>query len=361
MKKFIFIFAALFTMLTTSNAQIAIETPKFLDNTYMGLGVGVSSPLTFNSVFPLNTSFNLKAGKDFSPVFGAQIEGSFIMGDNWGYHHTSCLSNTFFRGTNVALLGTVNISNLLAGYKGVPRTFELSTIAGLGWGHVLNHSYIIPATPREDGNGYYNAIYVRRTHRDDLTAKTGFNLGFNLGQTKAWQIYVEPAVLWNLTGKETVVQFDKRLAQLSLSAGIVYKFKTSNGTHNFKTWDVGSLLDQIQSLLAENEDLRNRQPTIIEKRSETIIPQDNEIVVPFELNSDVLTEAGKALLNRVPEGSTVKIIGAASPEGSAKRNSELSRNRAQAVADYLIHERDCTVEDVRGDEAGRMAVVTILR
>ena len=38
-----------------ANAQIATENSKILDNTYVGVEAGVTTPLNFNSMFPLNT------------------------------------------------------------------------------------------------------------------------------------------------------------------------------------------------------------------------------------------------------------------------------------------------------------------
>ena len=53
MKKFFtFIFALMLTL--TVNAQIATENQKFLDNTYGTIHGGVSTPLNFNEVFPVN-------------------------------------------------------------------------------------------------------------------------------------------------------------------------------------------------------------------------------------------------------------------------------------------------------------------
>ncbi|MEN8113584.1 MAG: OmpA family protein [Actinomycetota bacterium] len=65
-------------------------------------------------------------------------------------------------------------------------------------------------------------------------------------------------------------------------------------------------------------------------------------VVEFEFNSDELTEVGKALLNEIVlalrefPNVPVEIGGHADAQGSAKRNMELSRRRADAVVVYLV-------------------------
>ncbi|MEN8233863.1 MAG: OmpA family protein [Actinomycetota bacterium] len=65
-------------------------------------------------------------------------------------------------------------------------------------------------------------------------------------------------------------------------------------------------------------------------------------VVEFEFNSDELTDVGKALLNEIIialrefPNVPVEIGGHADAQGSAKRNLELSRRRAEAVVVYFV-------------------------
>ena len=49
MKKII-LFLALFCAAVSANAQTAIETPKFLDNWYVGVNGGATTNLDFNKV-----------------------------------------------------------------------------------------------------------------------------------------------------------------------------------------------------------------------------------------------------------------------------------------------------------------------
>ena len=55
------------------------------------------------------------------------------------------------------------------------------------------------------------------------------------------------------------VVFNKDNAQLSLSAGIVYKFMTSNGTHNFKVWNVGAVNGELIDSVLRMRSLRISQ------------------------------------------------------------------------------------------------------
>jgi hypothetical protein len=122
MKKFILV-VMLFMTVLVMNAQVAYEKAKTLDNMYLGVSVGATTPLTFNHMFPVNPTFNLKLGKELTPSFGLEIDGTSWFGDN-GLQP----SKTFFKATNVGLNGVLNLSNILCGYKGYSRCFELKTV-----------------------------------------------------------------------------------------------------------------------------------------------------------------------------------------------------------------------------------------
>lgn len=349
MKKFILSLMVMLTvMLSSANAQIAYQKADFLDNVYVGLNGGVSSPLDFNSVTPFNAQAGVKVGKNWSPVFGTNIEGTAVFGDN---HFTD--SHTFVKATYVGLNGTLNLTNLFFNYN-PDKVFETSLEAGLGW----IHNYHTPTPTNIDGHANY------------LGAKTGVILAWNIGNNKAWQLYAEPSVYWNLS-KTDKIQFNKHNAQLAVSVGVVYKFKTSNKTHNFKVYniyDYTSALeearDRIAALEAQNAELSNR-PTetynvVKETNKETVVYSQDIFIVSFLQNSAELTQDAKNILDKVGASLPVKVIGSTSPEGSTRRNSELSVQRANAVAEYL-KSRGVEVVSAEGNEHGRIAVVTVVK
>ena len=335
-------------MLSSANAQIAYQKADFLDNVYVGLNGGVSSPLDFNSVTPFNAQAGVKVGKNWSPVFGTNIEGTAVFGDN---HFAD--SHTFVKATYVGLNGTLNLTNLFLNYN-PDKVFETSLEAGLGW----IHNYHTPTPTNIDGHANY------------LGAKTGVILAWNIGNNKAWQLYAEPSVYWNLS-KTDKIQFNKHNAQLAVSVGVVYKFKTSNKTHNFKVYniyDYTSALeearDRIAALEAQNAELSKR-PTetynvVKETNKETVVYSQDIITVSFLQNSAELTQDAKNILDKVSASLPVKVIGSTSPEGSTRRNSELSVQRANAVAEYL-KSRGVNVISAEGNEHGRIAVVTVVK
>ena len=168
----------MFTTMLSANAQVATENSKLFDNTYVGVEAGVTTPLNFNSTFPLNTVVGVKLGKELTPVFGIELEGVAGFGDNvynYGYNsstqagwegaynlHKNGHSNTFVKTTNVGLNGVINWSNLLFGYNGTPRVFEVKTNTGIGWMHYF---------------GRPNMVGVNLpVHRNALTAKTAIDL-----------------------------------------------------------------------------------------------------------------------------------------------------------------------------------------
>ena len=347
MKKVIFMMLMAFSAIVV-NAQTAVQTSKVLDNTYFGIEGGVATPLDFDHVFPLNSTASLHFGKWFTPVVGAEVEGTAWFGshiyggaqerfDTYGTHNA-------VRGSYVGLNGLVNLTNLLCGYNGTPRKFELSAVAGTGWIHTF--------TPNQSDKA-----------NNELGVKTGLNFAFNLGKEKAHTISVRPAVLWNVTHSHTMpLTFCKNSAQLYLGVGYTYHFKTSNGTHHFKVYDVGAMQDEINRLREEVA----KKPTEVVREQEIVkevtkVVNSNEYVVYFAYNSDVLTSDAKATLDNV--SGTVKVNAYASPEGTKKYNKDLSQRRANAVANYL-RGKNVTVTEivglgVVGEASNRVAVVTV--
>ena len=335
MKK-ILLMLALFSAVVTANAQTATENSNAFDNVGVGVTAGVSTPLDFNSVFPLNTNVGLKITKDITPVIGFQIEGLAVLNDN----HFSDLK-TAVKATNVGLNGALNLSNFFWGYKGTPRVFEVSAVAGLGWLHTWN------------------------TSENSLTAKTGLDLAFNLGKKKVHSLVLTPAVYWNLH-KIDAIQFNKKGAQLALNLSYIYHFKTSNGTHHFKTYDVGAMNNEINYLHGKLDECEKREPKLVERivEKKVAVPTNTEWFVQFAQKSAELTAEAKATLDKIGENLVVDVIGTSSPEGDAEFNQRLSEKRAAVVADYLT-KRGVKVNSwagkgvYNGRATNRLAIVTV--
>lgn len=355
MKKFLFVSALLVLGLGSASAQEGLQKAKFWDNWYIGPKIGVTTPLNLNHTFPLNPSLGVKVGKNFSPVFGANIEALTSFGDNgFSAEKGSYLdSKTLFKTLNLGLNATINWTNLFLGYN-EDKVFELSSDLGVGMYHVFGDDILV-----QDGNTGDNT---------ELTAKTGLNFAWNLGAKKAWQLYVEPAIYWNLThGPGDCVQMNKNAAQLGLFVGLNYKFLTSNGTHNFKKISLDGLNDEINDLRAQlaqkpKEVVKEVVKEVPVKESKEI-RIDNLFFVTFQQGKSILVNDAKKVLDNIKAGTHVEIVGTASPEGPKDLNARLSQARANVVAKYLqdrgVIVDSATGKGVQGVTSNRLAVVYV--
>lgn len=349
--KRIAIIAAMLLAVGSMSAQKVYEKSQFLDNVYLGIEAGATFPQTFDPMFPLNPAAGLKLGKDFSPVYGANLEGLVGFGDK-GLEN----SHTFVKYATVGLNGTVSLTNLFASYD-ARRSFNLGLEAGFAYMRLFGDPWLTQ-TPNVGDDS-------------ELYAKTGMTFGWGLGRSKAWQLYLEPAILWNLTnGPGDAVHFDRRYAQLGLFVGFNYRFRTSNGTHKFKEYNLDDLNSEINNLrrqLAQKpkEIIRKYEvhDTIRIEGKQTEVRIRDLVFVTFQQGKSTLTPQMKRALNEVPVGRHVEIVGTASPEGSKAFNDRLSQARADVVAEYLkgrgVIIDSATGEGVQGVTSNRLAVVYI--
>ena len=375
MKKLVLMLAAA-SMAASVSAQTVAESKAF-DNVYVGINGGVATKTTGHKwLSDLDPNAGIRVGRYFTPVFGLAVEGNAYF-SNKPWHSTG----TAVRATNVSLLGTVNLSNLFGGYKGEPRAFEVSALYGLGWAHVFTNN----KTTKELTSG----------QRNRMTSKAALDFAYNFGSQKQWQVYVEPSINFAFLGKDRskvltaagIVNYDvnynyKAVAQdgqpayninnsfVQLNAGVVYKFKNSNGTHNF-TIVVPRDQAEIDALNAQINELRNRKPEVITKEVVKEVPAvkvkeftvSDLVFVTFAQGKSVLTKEAKAALDNIKEGAHVQVVGTASPEGSKEINDRISQARADVVANYLkgrgVNVDEATGKGVQGTTSNRLAVVYV--
>ena len=375
MKKLVLMLAAA-SMAASVSAQTVAESKAF-DNVYVGINGGVATKTTGHKwLSDLDPNAGLRIGRYFTPVFGLAVEGNAYF-SNKPWHSTG----TAVRATNVSLLGTVNLSNLFGGYKGEPRAFEVSALYGLGWMHVFTNNKVVEN--------------LTSGQRNRMTSKAALDFAYNFGSQKQWQVYVEPSINFAFLGKDHSkiltaagiknydVNYDyKAVAQdgqpayninnsfVQLNAGVVYKFKNSNGTHNF-TIVVPRDQAEIDALNAQINELRNRKPEVVTKEVVKEVPAvkvkeftvSDLVFVTFAQGKSALTNDAKAALNNVKEGVHVQVVGTASPEGSKELNDRLSQARADVVANYLkgrgVIVDEATGKGVQGVTSNRLAVVYV--
>ena len=340
MKKLVLLFAAA-AMAVSVSAQTVTESKTF-DNFYIGINGGAQVKTTNEAWMKnLNSNAGLRIGRWFTPVFGLAAESNVYFNDHCS--HFMPQSKTIARYMNTSLIAIVNFSNWFAGYKGEPRTFEFVPVFGFGWGHTFG---------TEDN---FNV----------LTSKAGIDFTFNLGSKKAWQIYVEPSMNWALNGYGYEgVAYDINKSAFQLNAGIVYKFKNSNGSHNFT---IAQLRDQseIDGLNSQINNLRNdlnNKDSQLSAKDKQIKDLQNALdecnkkpkyvkpATATNLQPTVLFQQGKSNVEKSqmpnieliaqymknhPEAN-IEIKGYASPEGPKELNQKLSEKRAEAVKKVLV-------------------------
>jgi len=275
MKKTLLSIAAVVAVITSANAQDMLSKSKFFDNWQVGVKAGGFS-YTQREAFFKNTraTFGAEIGKQISPAFRLGVEGM-------AYVRPVDLDNdvdagNFIDNTNVSLVGTVNLSNLIAGYKGTPRFFEVEGFAGIGW----FHRYVQDIAPN----------YRENYRSNSMSAQFGSNLLFNLGESKAWGVKLSPAIVYAVdtpTEKSSVNSLNSLNSFIQATVGVVYRFKGSNGAHHFTTAtqnpdnsaELGRLRDELNSKNKELSDCqrqvnklqddleaaRNKKPEVVEK------------------------------------------------------------------------------------------------
>lgn len=328
MKKFIFMIMAALCSIMTVSAQSQSNycgSSKFFDNVSIGVVGGVETNLNdWNA--PQGAVAGIVLNKEISPIFGVTLEGNTNINGlrNWASDasHFHC-ANTF-DGLSVYLTPRVNLTNALLGYKGSPRKFELEAVAGPGYGFWLHDEY--------------NALLV----------KAGLNLNYNL--SNAFTVTLRPAVVYNLDANNA--HFDTRNAVAQLSVGIVYHFKTSNGTRSFKKAKLYSQ-SEVDALNAKIKDLQSNLETANKAVKTNVIntvdtvytesPSSLGNVVSFTLNSAKVDETQMANLDNavriLKENPDLKVTlkGYADKNtGSATYNKRLSVRRAEAVKKVIV-------------------------
>ena len=338
MKK-IFLSTMLAGVAIAANAQSvsSISNSKFFDNWQVGVNVGGYTPTTGYPFFKsTRLNFGVEVGKQISPSFRLSADGVAYINDNVdGYRNPLLIEYT-----NVAMLGNFNLSNIFAGYKGAPRTFEVEAFAGPGWLHAYNPG-------RNDNNL--------------MTVKFGANFLLNLGSSKAWAVKLSPSILYGLTPadqQEHSLNNNASLTQASL--GIVYRFKGSNGAHHITAAQApaapvvedksGPLREElrdarkrIHELEEELAEARNRKPEVVEIETKVVETKRTlESVVTFAQGKTIIAPSQQPNVARIATymkkypKSKVIIKGFASPEGSIEVNERIAKARAEAVKSVLV-------------------------
>ena len=338
MKKFILIFVAMFTFATSMFAQEQTNytgSSKFTDNVSVTVQGGVLT--SFDNFYSGHTAMApialVGVDKYVNPWFGVGVEARTLIGTGNGSYNTK----TVFDWVNLSGYAKFNVLNMF-NYNGEHRTFEPVVYTGLGWGHS-----------------------TACLHTNQATYRAGVELNLNLGKEKAWGIVLNPSVVW---GGMTDYKLNKHNGSFEVTAGVVYHFKTSNGTRTFAKPRLYSQ-SEIDALNARIKELDSRPVAVKEvintNSTASINVVEKTYIVTFAKSKADLTNAAKANLDKIT--GTVVIEASASPEGTTKFNQKLSEDRANAVKSYLesrgVKVTKATGLGVVGNESNRIAIVTV--
>lgn len=357
MKKTILSAAFLMSMAAVATAQ-TVECSKLRDNWFISVGAGSYVPTTHSNLINDNRlATEIEIGRNITPAFGIGLGFQALINSNnvgAGKLMTPYMQprKTAVDESNLTLSGLVNFMNLGNKYKGEPRTFEMVGRIGFGW----EHRYAMG----KDADG---------THSNYMTGKVGMDFNFNLGEKKAWIFGIKPSLTYvNLGDGGDPVNINH--SYVSLMAGLTYKFKNTNGTHNFvlnqykytqaeidalndKINEQRSIINDKNAVIATDnntiadlrqqlEDCSKKQPTI---NNVTVVKKSTQLapVVIFEIGKSVINRAQMPSVQMIATymknhpNCKVTIKGYASPEGNVDLNKRLSENRANNVKNMLIN------------------------
>lgn len=370
MKKIAMFIAAAAMAVSASAQKTAVTSSKAGDNIYVGVNGGATTAVKGDAAFEVfNPNFGIRVGKNFTTVFGLALEGNAY----FDAHKADCqysAGKTFVTGLDVNLLGTANLMNLFAGYKGEPRAFEVIALGGFGWGHSF---------------GLENNI-------NSVMSKVALDFAYNFGSDKQWQAYVEPSLTYAL--ENTSVAYDQygnawdnggmkynlNNSAFSLKAGVNYKFGNSNGKHNFAIEqlrdqsEIDGLNAKINSLRSDVDaakasaaakdakiaelqkalnDCQNKPAPVVEAKVANLQPsvvfaQGKSVVEKSQLPN--IEMIAKYMKNN--KDSKVKISGYASPEGSKEVNQKISEARANAVKNILVKKYKIAADRIETEGLG---------
>lgn len=224
-----------------------------------------------------------------------------------------------------------DLTNMFGGYN-ANRVYGIAPYIGVGWGHV----YSKPHKDAVVGNlGIYNMFHVSKAFDINLDIRASFTND-------------------DLDGETGGRSFD---ALLGVTAGVTYRFAPRGWKSRvmkevvYDNDAVNALRRQVADLIAANEKLeREKAGKVVEHN--TVVNANGTYLIYFPLNVSSLSNADRAQLEQVadmikgtPSSAVFSVVGYADKAtGTPEINETLSRERAQAVREYLVKEFNIPAE-----------------
>lgn len=340
MKKTILIATMALGAVSAASAQQAIATPEFGDNWSLGINAGVTTPLGKHAFFKnLRPVIGLKIDKKITPVFKLGAESMFGINTSTvrGPH-----SKTAFDDSYIGAYGAVNLFNLIGGYQGYVRPFDIEVQAGAGWGHRFE-------TATLDQN-YFG---------------TKFGLNFNFNPSDYLTISISPSILWDMTSspvEQSTASYDRKRANFNLMAGVAYNFggngfalvrpydqaeidalnaqiNALRGVADAQAADNAALTATAADLAAQVAQLENQPPKVVQKVTNNL---ESIRYVFFRIGSSAIGADQQPNVEMIADymkshpNAKVEIKGYASKDGPEEVNIRLAKQRAESVKNELM-------------------------
>lgn len=342
MKKFISMVMMTIMMMvaTVANAQNQSNysgSSKFTDNWSVTLQGGVITPMSnfYGGHTAMTPIVVVGADKYITPWLGVGVDARTAIGTGCGLHNP----HTAFDVVNVSGLAKLNVVNLFD-FDGTRKVFEPVIYGGLGWGH--NTCSNAPSISRNYNKSIAPTGTFGTSLRNYITARAGVEFNFNVTPKRNLAIVVNPSVVW---GNIDNARLTKGNGHFEVTAGLVYHFKTSNGSHGWKKANLYNE-SEVNALKATIADLSKKTSMKSRHTTETItkVIKDTVFISPkiqFLKGSAVIAPTSRALVNDIADvikstSKTYNVLGFASVEGDDNFNLRLSQTRADAVKAALV-------------------------
>ena len=333
MKKFIFMLTLLMGITVSANAQTAIvDNGTAKDNWYVGVGVGTNVWNDATSWTLFNTKSNVVDGKTNSwwrtqpfyanvtigkmmtPYVGAEVD--YALGLNFRGQ------SKFVDGHNLTGNAVVNLTNVVMGYNGKRRAFEIELLGGVGWVHNFREG-IDP---------------------DFMSVRGAIRGNVNVG--KNFAITITPEYIWTPKNVGDAVVSKQGV---NLSVGLKYRIPSKRGNFPLRKLynqsEIDALNTTIKTLQSTNDNLAKANAELSAAIKE-LIAKGNKVVIHTDNVNTVFFEQGKSDVDNTDIASIVKALkdsngsivltGTTSPEGNEKLNKALGVSRANAVKKALV-------------------------
>lgn len=324
---------------TVANAQDQNNyggSSKFTDNWSVTLQGGVITSMSnfYGGHTAMTPIVVVGVDKYVTPWLGVGIDARTAIGTGCELHNP----HTAFDVVNISALAKLNVVNLFD-FNGTRKIFEPVIYGGLGWGH--NTCSNAPSiSSNYNGNIAPTGVFGTSL-RNYMTARVGVEFNFNLNSSRSLALVVNPSVVWGNIDNGRLTQSN---GHFEVTAGLVYHFKTSNGTHGWKKaklYNVGEV-NTLKATIADLPKIVNEKKTITEVVTNVV--RDTIFISPkiqFIKGSAQIAPTSDALVRDIADAIKVtnkvyNVLGFASVEGNENFNLRLSQNRANEVKAALI-------------------------